>query len=116
MLMICYERCSTCKKALEWLKTNGYNPQVRDIKLQNPSYEELAEWVEASGLAVERFFNTSGILYREGKVKDRLSTMSYAEKLKLLSTDGMLVKRPIVIKDNKVLVGFNETKWADTLL
>ena len=110
-LFICYSRCSTCKKAKKWLDEKNISYTTRDIKEDNPSEEELGEWIGRSGLPIKRFFNTSGIKYRELKLKDRLETMEDEEKIKLLSTDGMLVKRPIFITDDLVLVGFKETEW-----
>lgn len=112
---ICYPKCSTCKKAEKWLNENGVNFTVRDIKENNPSFDELKEWYYMSGLELKKFFNTSGMLYRSMGLKDKLNNMSEEEQLKLLSTDGMLVKRPIVIKDNKVLIGFKEKEWENVL-
>ena len=116
MLLICYPRCSTCKKAQKWLDEKGIAYTYRDIKEENPSFDELKAWVEKSGLDIKRFFNTSGLLYKSMALKDKLPTMSTEEKLTLLSSDGMLVKRPIVVTDNAVLVGFREQEWAENLL
>ena len=112
---ICYPKCSTCKKAEKWLNENGVNFTVRDIKENNPSFDELKEWYDMSGLELKKFFNTSGMLYRSRGWKDKLNDMSEEEQLKLLSTDGMLVKRPLVIKDDKVLIGFKEKEWENVL-
>lgn len=116
MLLICYPRCSTCKKAQKWLDEKGIAYTYRDIKEENPSFDELKAWVEKSGLDIKRFFNTSGLLYKSMSLKDKLPSMSTEEKLTLLSSDGMLVKRPIVVTDDAVLVGFREQEWADNLL
>ncbi|MBQ3265133.1 MAG: arsenate reductase family protein [Ruminococcus sp.] len=115
MLFICYPRCSTCKKAQRWLDEKGMGYTYRDIKEDNPSSAELTEWYEKSGLDIKRFFNTSGLLYKSLQLKDKLPAMSVEEKLKLLSTDGMLVKRPILVGDSFVLVGFKEQEWAEKL-
>lgn len=109
--VLCYERCSTCKKALQWLADNGISCDVRPIKEQNPTKEELEEWYRRSGLPLKRFFNTSGNLYKEMQLKDRLPGMSEEEQLELLATDGMLVKRPLVVADNCILTGFKEEEW-----
>ncbi|WP_405357942.1 arsenate reductase family protein [Ruminococcus sp.] len=116
MLFVCYPRCSTCKKAQKWLDEKGIGYTFRDIKEENPSYDELKTWYEKSGLDIKRFFNTSGQLYKSMSLKDKLPAMSEEEKLRLLSTDGMLVKRPILVSDEAVLVGFKEREWANTLL
>lgn len=116
MLFVCYPRCSTCKKAQKWLDEKGIGYTFRDIKEENPSYDELKAWYEKSGLDIKRFFNTSGQLYKSMSLKDKLPSMSEEEKLRLLSTDGMLVKRPILVSDETVLVGFKEQEWANTLL
>lgn len=116
MLFVCYPRCSTCKKAQKWLDEKGIGYTFRDIKEENPSYDELKTWYKKSGLDIKRFFNTSGQLYKSMSLKDKLPAMSEEEKLRLLSTDGMLVKRPILVSDDAVLVGFKEREWADTLL
>lgn len=115
MLFICYPKCSTCQKAQAWLDTRGIAYTYRDIKVQNPSYEELREWYALSGLELKRFFNTSGLLYKSLSLKEKLPAMSDEEKLNLLATDGMLVKRPLVIGDGFVLVGFKEKEWEDKL-
>ncbi len=115
MLFIQYPKCTTCKKAKAFLDKNGVSYTDRHIKEQNPSESELKEWIEISGLDIKRFFNTSGMLYRELGLKDRLAEMSYDEKIKLLSGDGMLVKRPILVSDNFVLAGFKESEWKEKL-
>lgn len=111
MEFICYPKCTTCKKAQAWLDKNEIEYTLRDIKENNPSYEELKGWYEKSGIPLKKFFNTSGLIYRSMNLKDKLSEMSEEEQLKLLSTDGMLVKRPILLKDGKVVIGFKETDW-----
>lgn len=111
MLFVCYPKCTTCQKAKKWLTEKGISFDERDIKAENPTKEELEAWYKKSGLPLKRFFNTSGILYKEMKLKDRLPEMTEDEQLTLLSTDGMLVKRPILISDEQVLVGFKEKEW-----
>lgn len=113
MLYLCYPKCTTCKKAQKWLDDNGIEYTIRNIKENNPTYEELREWYGKSGLPLKKFFNTSGILYKSMNLKDRLSDMSEEEQLKLLATDGMLVKRPILVTENTVLVGFREKDWEN---
>ncbi len=111
MLFVCYPKCTTCQKAKKWLTEKGILFEERDIKTESPTKEELEAWYKKSGLPLKRFFNTSGILYKEMKLKDRLPEMTEDEQLTLLSTDGMLVKRPILISDEQVLVGFKEKEW-----
>ncbi|MBQ6849522.1 MAG: Spx/MgsR family RNA polymerase-binding regulatory protein [Oscillospiraceae bacterium] len=111
MKLVCYPKCGTCKKAQVYLENLGLNYNYRDIKLENPSYEELKLWHEKSGLEMKRFFNTSGLLYKSMQLKDKLPSMTDEEKLLLLATDGLLVKRPIAIGDDFVLVGFKEKEW-----
>lgn len=111
MLFVCYPKCTTCQKAKKWLTEKGISFEERDIKMENPTKEELGEWYKKSGLPLKRFFNTSGILYKEMKLKDRLPEMTEDEQLELLSTDGMLVKRPILVADERVFVGFKEKEW-----
>lgn len=111
MLFIQYPPCSTCQKAKKWLDANGIVYTDRHIKEDNPTYEELKAWYKTSGLPLKRFFNTSGLLYKSMNLKDRLPSMSEEEQLRLLATDGMLVKRPIVVKDDIVLTGFKENEW-----
>lgn len=113
--VLCYERCSTCKKALKWLDENNIVYEVRPIKEQHPTKEELTEWYRKSGLPLKRFFNTSGNLYKEMNLKDKLPTMSEEEQLALLATDGMLVKRPLVVAENGILTGFKEDDWRELL-
>ena len=110
-LLLCYDRCSTCKKAESWLLARGIPYKKRPIKEANPSVEELRSWHKQSGLPLRRFFNTSGLLYKELQLKDKLPNMSEDEILALLATDGMLVKRPLLIQDDTVLVGFREAEW-----
>lgn len=111
MLFISYPKCSTCQRAQKWLDGRGLSYEMRDIKNDNPTEEQLKEWFQKSGLPLKKFFNTSGILYKEMKLKDKLPTMSEAEQLKLLASDGMLVKRPILVTEDTVLTGFKEAEW-----
>ena len=111
MLFICYPKCTTCQKAKKYLDARGIGYDLRDIKLENPTREELAAWYERSGLELRRFFNTSGQQYRALALKDRLPAMSGEEMLNLLASDGMLVKRPLLIMADRVLVGFKEKEW-----
>lgn len=113
MVFICYPKCSTCKKAETWLKDQGLAFELRNIKEQNPGVEELREWYRKSGLGLRKFFNTSGMLYREMGLKEKLEAMSEEEMLELLATDGMLVKRPILVTEDRVLVGFKEKEWKE---
>ena len=113
--VLVYIKCSTCLKALKWLEVNQVVFDERPIKEENPSYEELKAWYEMSGLPLKKFFNTSGILYKQMNLKDKLKEMSEDEQLKLLATDGMLVKRPLVIGDDFVLTGFKEKEWEDKI-
>ena len=113
MLFVCYPKCSTCMKAKKWLEERGMEYELRDIKADNPTVEELKLWWEKSGLPLKRFFNTSGNLYKEMKLKDRLPDMSEEVQIALLATDGMLVKRPILVSKDKVLVGFKEKEWEE---
>lgn len=112
---ICYPKCTTCQKARKWLDENKIQYEFRDIKLDNPTTGELTEWWQKSNLPLKKFFNTSGLLYKSLDLKDKLAGMSEDEMLKLLSTDGMLVKRPLLIDDNYVLVGFKEAQWAEKI-
>lgn len=111
MLFIQYPPCSTCQKAKKWLDEHGLNYTERHIKEDNPGYEELKSWYEMSGLPLKRFFNTSGLLYKSMNLKDRLPAMSEEDQLRLLATDGMLVKRPIIVDGETVLTGFREAEW-----
>ena len=113
MLFVCYPRCTTCKKAQKWLDEHGQSYTVRDIKEDNPTLEELKEWHQKSGLPLKKFFNTSGQLYRAMELSKKLPDMTEAEQYALLASDGMLVKRPIAVEGDKVLVGFKEPEWAD---
>ncbi len=115
MLFICYPKCSTCQRAQKWLDENGVQYTLRDIKADNPSYEELAEWHERSALPLKKLFNTSGLLYKSMGLKDKLPAMSEDEMLRLLASDGMLVKRPLLISDGFVMVGFKQTEWESKI-
>ena len=108
---ICYPKCTTCIKAKKWLDDNSIEYEFRDIKLSNPTYEELKAWYKKSGLPLKKFFNTSGLLYKSMELKNKLLSMSEEEMLNLLSSDGMLVKRPLLSGDDFVLVGFKEADW-----
>ena len=112
---ICYPKCTTCQKAKKWLDDNKIEYELRDIKEDNPTLEELTAWYKQSGLTLKKFFNTSGLLYKSMELKDKLPTMTDEEQLKLLATDGMLVKRPIVIEKDFVLVGFKESEWSEKI-
>jgi len=112
---ICYPKCTTCQKAKKWLDDNKIEYELRDIKEDNPSLEELTTWYKMSGLPLKKFFNTSGLLYKSMELKDKFPNMSEEEQLKLLATDGMLVKRPLVIGNDFVLVGFKESEWIKKL-
>ena len=116
MQFICYLKCSTCQKAKKWLETNHLEFKERHIVKENPSYEELKDWYAESGLPLKKFFNTSGMLYKEMQLKDKLPTMSEEEQLKLLATNGMLVKRPLIVNGNMILTGFKEAEWEKALL
>lgn len=115
MLFIDYPKCSTCKKAKKWLDENGVEYTDRHIIENNPTYEELKEWYEKSGLPLKKFFNTSGMLYKSLNLKEKMTTMSEDEQLKLLATDGMLVKRPLIVSDDVILTGFREKEWIEKL-
>ena len=115
MLFICYPKCSTCQKAKKWLEEHNIEFTERHIVENNPTYEELKEWYGISGLPLKKFFNTSGLLYKEQKLKDKLKTMSEEKQLTLLATNGMLVKRPLVVGEDVVLVGFKEAEWKENL-
>ena len=116
MLVLVYRKCSTCMKALNWLEANNVVFEERPIKEQNPTYEELKAWYQMSGMSLKKFFNTSGLLYKDMGLKDKLPQMSEEEQLRLLATDGMLVKRPLVVGDDYVLTGFKEKEWAEKIL
>ena len=115
MLFLEYPRCTTCQKAKKWLEGHNVEYTARHIVEENPSYNELKEWYEKSGLPLKKFFNTRGLLYKEMQLKDNLISMSEDEQLKLLASNGMLVKRPIVLEGEKVLVGFKEAEWEEKL-
>ena len=115
MLFLCYPKCSTCQKARKWLEEQGISFDERDIKLNNPTLEELRTWYARSGLPLKRFFNTSGMQYKALGLKDKLPEMSEEEQLALLATDGMLVKRPLLVDEDFVLTGFKQTEWEKTL-
>ena len=112
---ICYPKCTTCQKARKWLDENNIEYEFRDIKIENPSIEELTAWYKLSGLPLRKFFNTSGLLYKSMELKTKLPNMTDDEMLSLLATDGMLVKRPLAIGDDFVLVGFKEAEWVEKL-
>lgn len=111
MLLIHYPKCTTCRKAVNWLKEQNIEYVERDIKADNPTEEELKQWIKISGLPVKRFFNTSGMIYRELGLKDKLADMSEEEQIRLLASDGMLVKRPILVGEDSIFVGFKEKEW-----
>lgn len=115
MLLVHYPKCSTCQKARKWLEGKGLEFEERDIKNQNPSKEEIRAWHQKSGLPLKKFFNTSGMIYREMGLKDKLADMSEDEQYALLATDGMLVKRPLLVGEDLVLTGFKEKEWAEAL-
>lgn len=112
---ICYPKCSTCQKARKWLEENGVAYEFRDIKVENPTAEELEQWHRMSGLPLRKFFNTSGLMYKSLELKTKLPTMTEEEMLALLATDGMLVKRPLVVGDDFVLLGFRQAQWEERL-
>ena len=116
MKFICYPKCSTCRKAKKWLGEHNAEYTERHIADEKPTYDELKEWYEKSRLPLKKFFNTSGLLYKEMKLKDKLPSMSEEEQLRLLATNGMLVKRPILVTEDKILVGFKEAEWAEIIL
>ena len=115
MLVLVYRKCSTCIKALKWLEANNIAFEERPIVDQNPTYEELKAWYQMSGLPLKKFFNTSGMIYKEMKLKDKLAEMSEEEQLQLLATNGMLVKRPLVVGEDFVLTGFKESEWNEAM-
>ena len=116
MLVLVYRKCSTCLKALKWLDEKGVSYEERPIIEENPTYEELKEWYQRSGLPLKKFFNTSGVLYKEMQLKDKLPEMSEEEQLQLLATNGKLVKRPLVVGTDYVLTGFKEVEWNEKML
>lgn len=115
LTFICYPKCTTCQKAKAWLDGHGVAYELRDIKTEHPTAQELAQWHEKSGMPLKKFFNTSGLLYKSMELKSKLPTMTEQQMLALLATDGMLVKRPLLVGDDFVLVGFKEAAWAETL-
>ena len=115
MQFICYPKCSTCQKARKWLEANHLEFTERHIVEENPSYEELKEWYKRSGLPLKKFFNTSGLKYKELGLKDKLPEMSEEDQLKLLATDGMLVKRPLIVAEDFILTGFKEKEWEEKM-
>ncbi len=115
MLVLVYRKCSTCQKALKWLDEHKVEYEERPIVEQNPTYDELKEWYKRSGLPLKKFFNTSGLLYKEMGLKDKLANMAEEEQLRLLASDGMLVKRPLVVGEDYVLTGFREKDWEERM-
>jgi arsenate reductase len=115
MKFICYPKCTTCQKAQKWLDEHDVQYEIRNIKEDKPSYDELKTWLTVSGLPTKKFFNTSGLVYKSLNLKDKLPTMSEEECLRLLSTNGMLVKRPLLIDDRFILVGFKEAEWQKAI-
>ena len=115
MLFICYPKCTTCQKAKKWLESQGIAYTERNIAEENPTYAELKEWYKKSGLPLKRFFNTSGLVYKSMQLKDKLPEMSEEEQLRLLATDSMLVKRPLVVDGDTVLTGFKEAEWIENM-
>lgn len=116
LTFICYPKCTTCQKARKWLDDNHVEYEFRDIKTDNPAFEELSRWYKMSDLPLRKFFNTSGLLYKSMNLKTKLPAMTDDEMLELLASDGMLVKRPLVIGDGFVLVGFKETEWSEKIM
>lgn len=114
--ILCYPKCGTCRKAEKWLKDNGIEYNYRPIKEENPSYDELKNWLAKSGLPITKFFNTSGLLYKANNMKDKVKTLTEDELLHILASDGLMVKRPILLTDNRVLVGFKEEEWSEVLI
>lgn len=115
MLFICHSKCYTCQKARKWLEEQSIEYNERNIVEENPTFDELKEWYGVSGLPLKKFFNTSGVLYKEMRLKDKLPEMSEEEQLRLLATNGMLVKRPLVVDGDTVVVGFKKAEWAEKL-
>ncbi len=114
-IIYCYSKCSTCHKALKWLDNHNINYDLKDIYNNHPNYEEMKKIVESNNIDINKYFNTSGILYRELNLKEKLKSMNFEEKLKLLVSDGRLIKRPLMLTNDKVLVGFNEKNWNNLL-
>lgn len=115
MLFVYYPKCSTCLKAKKWLDDNNIKYEERHIVEDNPKYDEFKKWYQRSGLPLKKFFNTSGLVYKNNNIKDKLLTMSEEEQLRLLASDGMLVKRPLLISDEFVLVGFKDDEWKNRI-
>lgn len=115
LTILCYSKCGTCRKAEKWLKENGIEYNYRPIKEENPSYDELKTWKERSGLPINKWFNTSGLLYKEHNMKDKVKTLPEEELLQILASDGMFVKRPVMLHGDSVLVGFKEEEWVEAL-
>ena len=115
MTFLCYDKCGTCRKAKQWLQEQAVSCNQRDIKTENPTIGELRLWFSQSGLPLRKFFNTSGLLYKSMNLKEKLKDMTEEEQLQLLASDGMLVKRPLLILEDRVLVGFQEAEWAEVL-
>lgn len=115
MIFLCYKKCSTCAKAKDFLISRGISFSEREIKENPPTTDELLSWIDLSGLSINKFFNTSGLVYKSMNMKEKIDLLSNKEKIDLLSTDGMLVKRPILVTKNKVLVGFKEKEWSEVL-
>ena len=115
MLVLCYPKCTTCQKAVKWLEEKGISYTYRDIKAENPTYEELKDWYGRSGLPLKRFFNTSGLQYKALGLKEKLPAMDEEAQLRLLATDGMLVKRPLLVDDRGVIPGFKAETWTQLL-
>jgi len=113
--VLCYPKCGTCRKAQKWLKDNNIDYEYRPIKEENPTYDELKTWLKISGLPISKWFNTSGLLYKEENMKDKVKVLSEDELLKILASNGLMVKRPILLCEDKVLVGFKEDEWKETL-
>lgn len=114
-LFIEYPKCSTCKNAKKWLEEHNVEFEARNIIESTPTFEELKEWIKISGLPLKKFFNTSGMLYRELNLREKLAELEEDEQIRILSSNGMLIKRPILVKENKILVGFNQTEWEENL-
>lgn len=116
ILVLCYPKCSTCQKAIKWLQANNVEIESRDITKENPTKDELKQWIAKSGLPISRFFNTSGMLYRDMNLKDKVKTATEDELLDILASNGMIVKRPLVVAEKNILVGFKESEWGEKLL
>lgn len=115
-IILCYPKCGTCQKAEKWLKANNINYDYRLIKEENPTKEEITDWLLKSGLPIAKFFNTSGLLYKENNMKDKVKSLSQSELIDILASNGLMVKRPILLADNNVMIGFKEDEWTELLL